>query len=204
MSLMGQFDPAIGINGMSEKDSFFFFGDRFFLTIQNLPLSRKDAYSNEGLGLQNVPNAKKNSHNHTHRHTHTNIDIHYNINNVSAGKWIILTFFDQTQFNLSNEVKTNYLISYFKMYCLYLLHIFEYAYIWIQILYKYLFIFTKYSFKNVYIYMYMCICVYICICICMKALIYVWKLIEASSWCSFKDFTCWAQLRISIGFYGPI
>ncbi len=32
--------------------------------------------------------------------------------------------------------------------------------------------------------------------------IYILNLNEASSWCSFKDFTCLAQLKISIGVIG--
>ncbi len=97
--LVDQFDPDTEKNIIYEKKQHFF-------SIQNLTQSRKDAYSNEGLRLQNVLNAK-NTHTHTHRHTHTHththtrthgthtpIDIHYNINNVSAGKLISFWLFD--------------------------------------------------------------------------------------------------------------
>ncbi len=95
----GSIDPDTEKNIIYEKKQHFF-------SIQNLTQSRKDAYSNEGLRLQNALNAK-NTHTHTHRHTHTHthtqhahmvhippIDIHYNINNVSAGKLISFWLFD--------------------------------------------------------------------------------------------------------------
>ncbi len=84
---------SIGINGISEKKQHFLGGGGGGgFTIQNLTQSRKDAYPNKGLRLQNVPNAEKthisiHTGTHTHKHgTHTPIDIHYNIYNVSAGK----------------------------------------------------------------------------------------------------------------------
>ncbi len=46
---------------------------------------QEDAYSKEWLRLHNVPNAEK-THIPINTGTHTPIDIHYNINNVSAGK----------------------------------------------------------------------------------------------------------------------
>ncbi len=80
--ILGQFDLAIGINGMSEKKQHFLRGWISF-TIPNLTQSRKDAYSNKGQRLHNVPNAEKThipihtgTHRHAHTHTHTQAHTH--------------------------------------------------------------------------------------------------------------------------------
>ncbi len=92
VSLVSQFDPVIGINVLEILFLYLFNYYYFCFKTQ----SRKDAYSNEGLRLQNAPMQKKKTHIPIHTGTHTNTDkhthgthtpiyIHYNINNVSAG-----------------------------------------------------------------------------------------------------------------------
>lgn len=175
---------------MSKKKCFFFFFGDFFYhtksdTIQERCIPKWRAETAE------CPQCRKNSHIHTHRHTHTHkhthgthtpIDIHYNINNVSAGKWISFWLFFWP-----NTVKLEWWgeDQSFDIIFIFL----NLSFIFITYLWKFMDMHVfglKYSINLYFFYK---ILFLQCFYIYLKALRYIWKLNEASKWCSFQDLT---------------